>query len=592
MILDHAAKFTSTKIPYSTIWLDRPYNNGAQGWSNMNFEGDFANPGTWVKTLANDYYVNLVTWIMPGVFTGTPPSGAFTSTDNQYFDLTDQTQVDWYRNKLKTGQYPYGVKGHKLDRIDNGWGVTELPAFKDGTPAPERHKKYAYLNCKVSEEFLRVDAGLGKNCFIFPRCAVARCQQYISAIWNGDTYADWGGLVTSIGNAFRAGILGFPMWGSDICGYKQKSMPSIENYCRWLLFGVYSGFMELMLDGKEPWNLSTANQDNVRNIFNQRFDLLPYIYSIINTSAENGVTMKPLVGEYPGDSKTYSMVDEYLFGPALLVAPLSSNASSRSVYLPAGKWVNLYAWADEQNGGATITSPTMPLTQIPVYVKANSIYPTGRVFAGLAKKWETDYDSKRTITINAFPGNAGESVSFTYVDYVDADKLKPMTLDVNAGGVITVSSPAMTVPGNVVIRLSAAPTVVYAGATQVASPAYDAAAKRLTVPFEANQPIQVTVNGSPTALTTPFEVRSAGFLSVKKRGTLVELVIPCIAGSDGHNDATVSMYSMTGRVIAERSVRVNRYASTPFDIALPQGAYIARVTMHDVSIGTAKVIVP
>jgi alpha-glucosidase (family GH31 glycosyl hydrolase) len=144
MMTDYAAKFVTAQIPYSTMWLDRPYNNGAQGWSNMNFEGDFGSPDVWIKSLTNDYYVNLVTWIMPGTFTGTPPSGAFTSSTNQYFDLTDAAQVKWYSDKMKAGQYPYGVKGHKLDRVDNGWvkgdGVVTLPSFSDGTPEPERHK--------------------------------------------------------------------------------------------------------------------------------------------------------------------------------------------------------------------------------------------------------------------------------------------------------------------------------------------------------------------------------------------------------------------------------------------------------------------
>jgi alpha-glucosidase (family GH31 glycosyl hydrolase) len=538
--------------------------------------------------------VNLVTWIMPGVFDGTPPPGAFTSSDNQYLDLTDQSQVDWYRNKLKTGQYPYGIMGHKLDRIDNGWGMDQLPSFKDGTPEPERHKKYAYLNCKISEEFLRVDAGLGSNCFLFPRCAVARCQQFIHAIWNGDSYADWGGMVTSVGNAFRAAILGFPMWGSDIGGYKQKSMPSIQNYCRWLSFGVYSGFMELMLDGKEPWKLSGENQGYIRDIFNERFTLLPYIYSILNTSAENGVTMKPLVGEYPDDPKTYSLVDEHLFGPAMLVAPITSNANSRNVYLPAGKWINMHNWADKQDGGKDITSPQMPLTQIPVYIKANSIYPTGEVFAGLAKKWDPDFDSKRTITINSFPGSAGESVSFTYVDYVDGNKEKLMTLEVDANNVITITAPAMTVPGAVAVRLSSAPTTLYLGTTQIPSPAYDAGANRLTVPFEANQPIQVTVNGTPpTGIGTHLEpVEAKGFVMTRHSGKGVELIIPRITGLTAHSKADVSVFSLAGREMVNRKVLLNRYGSTRLKVPTGKGIFLVKTSIRDISIGTAKIIVP
>jgi alpha-glucosidase (family GH31 glycosyl hydrolase) len=596
MMTDYAAKFVTAQIPYSTMWLDRPYNNGANGWSNMNFEGAFASPDVWIKSLTNDYYVNLVTWIMPGVFTGTPPSGAFTSSTNQYFDLTSAAQVKWYSDKLKAGQYPYGIKGHKLDRVDNGWvdgdGVVTLPAFSAGTPEPERHKKYAYLNCKVSDDMLRTAAGLGDDAFLFPRCAGNRCQQYISAIWNGDTYADWAGLTTSMGNALRAGFLGFPMWGSDICGYKQKSMPSIENYCRWLIFGVYSGFMELMLDGKEPWNLSAANEALVQNIFNQRFTLLPYIYSIINTSADNGVTMKPLVGEYPDDSKTYTLTDEYLFGPAMLVAPLMSAATSRSLYLPAGKWINAYNYADEQTGGANITSSTMSLTQIPVYIKSNSIYPTGQVFGGLAKKWDAAYDSKRTVVINAFPGAAGESATFTYVDYLEGDKQKALTVSVSASNAITVTAPAMPVAGTVVVRLLAAPTSVYLGLSAVASPQYDATAKKLTVSFGATQAIAVTVNGSPTKTLQSYEpIRTCGQIMVRHRGRGTELIIPKMTGID-QKRAKVAIWDMAGRNILKTECILKQYSSMPVSLTLGKGAYCVKVEVNGMNVGNEKIIVP
>ena len=598
MMTDYAAKFVTAQIPYSTMWLDRPYNNGAQGWSNMNFEGDFGSPDVWIKSLTNDYYVNLVTWIMPGTFTGTPPSGAFTSSTNQYFDLTDAAQVKWYSDKMKVGQYPYGVKGHKLDRVDNGWvkgdGVVTLPSFSDGTPEPERHKKYAYLNCKVSDDMLRTTAGLGDDAFLFPRCAGNRCQQYISAIWNGDTYADWAGLTTSMGNALRAGFLGFPMWGSDICGYKQKSMPSIENYCRWLLFGVYSGFMELMLDGKEPWNLTAANQTLVQNIFNQRFNLLPYIYSIINTSADNGVTMKPLVGEYPDDAKTYPLTDEYLFGPALLVAPLLSATTSRSLYLPAGKWINAYNYADEQTGGgANITSATMSLTQIPVYIKSNSIYPTGQIFGGLAKKWDAAYDNKRNLVINAFPGAAGESNSFTYVDNIDANKQKTLTVSVSAANVISVNAPAMTIQGTVVVRLLAAPTAVYLGSAAVASPQYDATAKKLTVLFAAGQPIAVTVNGNPTKTLQEYEpLQAYGNMSIIRTNHGMELRIPRISGINQNSKAKVAIYDVAGRNIITRECVVKQYAFTPVSLTLGKGVYCVKVEVNGVNAGNGKIIVP
>jgi len=473
----------------------------------------------------------------------------------------------------------------------SGDGIVTLPAFSDGTLEPERHKKYAYLNCKISDESLRTTAGLGDDQFEFPRCAVGGCQKYVSAIWNGDTDAGWSGLVVSVGNALRTGFLGFPMWGSDICGYNAKSKVQIENYTRWLMFGAYSGFMELMLDFKGPWLYTASEQTYIKNIFNLRFNLLPYIYSIINTAADNGVTMMPLVGEYPDDAKTYALNDEYLFGPAMLVAPITSATSTRSLYLPAGKWINAWNYADEQTGGATITSPTMALDQIPVYIKSNSLYPTGQVFGGLTKKWDAAYDSKRNIVINAFPGAAGESASFTYIDYIDGNKNKVMNISVSSSQVITVSAPAMTVPGNVVVRLLAAPTSVFLGSTAIATPQYDATAKKLTVPFAANQAVAVTVNGTPAKTLEGFEpVQTKGVMQVRSIGVQTELIIPRTTGINEKNRATIAVFDMAGKVIVTKECILKQYASTPVILSLGKGAYLARVKVNGITTGNVKII--
>jgi alpha-glucosidase (family GH31 glycosyl hydrolase) len=597
MIAD-ADSFTTVKIPFSTLWLDRPYNNGTKGWGDMNFEGAFSSPDVWINTLATQYYVNLVTWIMPGCFSAPPTGEKYLTSTNYYFDLTDATTVAWYKNQLKVGQYAYGVKGHKMDRVDNGWksgdGIVTLPAFSDGTLEPERHKKYAYLNCKITDDALRSASygNLGDDQFNFPRCAVGGCQQYVSALWNGDTDAGYSGLLVSLGTAIRAGFLGFPMWGSDIGGYNAKNKVDITNLCRWMMFGVYSGFMEFMIDFKGPWIYTATEQASIQNIFNQRFNLLPYIYSIINTAATTGVTMRPLVGEYPGDAKTDSLVDEYMFGPAMLVAPLTSDLATRSLYLPAGTWINAWNYSDVQTGGATITSPTMSLTQIPVYIKSNSIYPTGKVFAGLEKKWNPNYDANRNLAINVFPGAAGESNSFTYVDYIDGDKQKTLTVSVSASNAITVTSPAMTIADTVYIRLSAAPSSVYSGSTLISSPQYNTTTKKLAVGFLANQPVSLTVNGT-TKVLEPFEpLQAHGRMMVKHTNRGMELTIPRMTGIAQNSRATVAIYDMAGKSIVTKECMLNQYDSTPMTLALAKGSYIAKMEINGLNTGNVKVVVP
>jgi alpha-D-xyloside xylohydrolase len=72
----------------------------------------------------------------------------------------------------------------------------------------------------------------------------------------------------------------------------------------------------------------------------------------------------------------YGLADEFMYGPALLVAPvITAGGTSRSVYLPAGTWYNFWSGATV-NGGSKTTADA-PLSQIPIFVKAGSVVPMG-----------------------------------------------------------------------------------------------------------------------------------------------------------------------------------------------------------------------
>jgi hypothetical protein len=234
----------------------------------------------------------------------------------------------------------------------------------------------------------------------------------------------------------------------------------------------------------------------------------------------------------------------------------------------------------------------MSLTQIPVYIKSNSIYPTGQIFGGLAKKWDAAYDSKRNVVINAFPGAAGESNSFTYMDYVDANKLKVLTVSVSSGNAISVTAPAMTISGTVVVRLLAAPTSVYLGSTAIASPQYDATAKTLTVPFSATQSISVMVNGKPNTLEPYSPIQAQGRVVVRHTERGMELTIPRMTGINQNSNASVAIFDVAGRNIFNKECILKQYASTPVLLTLAKGAYIAKVEVNGINAGTVRIVAP
>jgi alpha-D-xyloside xylohydrolase len=87
--------------------------------------------------------------------------------------------------------------------------------------------------------------------------------------------------------------------------------------------------------------------------------------------------MRPLVMDFPKDAKARTLTDEYQFGPAFLVAPVTTpKARSRAVYLPAGaEWYNF--WSGKPAAGGTTVDAPAPLDEMPLFVKAGAIIPVG-----------------------------------------------------------------------------------------------------------------------------------------------------------------------------------------------------------------------
>ena len=106
---------------------------------------------------------------------------------------------------------------------------------------------------------------------------------------------------------------------------------------------------------------------------------MPYIYSLGYQTHEHRRTRSCAACFWTSPTTPTSPTsrDEYMFGPALLVAPVTEQGStSRKVYLPAGTdWYNF--WTNERvHGGQTITVAA-PIDTIPLFVRAGSILPLG-----------------------------------------------------------------------------------------------------------------------------------------------------------------------------------------------------------------------
>ena len=154
-----------------------------------------------------------------------------------------------------------------------------------------------------------------------------------------------------------------------------------ELYVRWFEYGAFEPIFRThgTRTYNEVWSYGRQAEPILEKYLRLRYQLMPYIYSQAYKSYKTGAPyMRALFMDFPNDPKVANLGDEYMFGPAFLVAPVTDQgATSRKVYLPAGTdWYNY--WTNERlHGGQTIQADA-PIGTLPLFVRAGSILPLGK----------------------------------------------------------------------------------------------------------------------------------------------------------------------------------------------------------------------
>ncbi|MCC5843445.1 MAG: DUF4968 domain-containing protein [Verrucomicrobia bacterium] len=243
------------------------------------------------------------------------------------------------------------------------------------------------------------------------RSAYPGQQRYGTITWSGDIDANWKRLRNQIADGLNFTVTGNPRWTFDIGGFFVKPAPRWfrqsrypdgcgdlgyrELYTRWFQFGAFLPmFRSHGMDApREVWRFGepgTQFYDTLVKFLHLRYRLLPYIYATAAREANEHYTLfRMLAFDFRSDPKALQVTDQFMFGPAFMVCPvtepmyyesgsrpLEGVAKTREVYLPAGcDWVDF--WTGERyEGGQTITADA-PLETLPVYVRAGSIVPFG-----------------------------------------------------------------------------------------------------------------------------------------------------------------------------------------------------------------------
>lgn len=417
-VLDTADKLAANQIRAGAILVDRPYGTtgaltsgttykGDGGWGNFDFDPvGFPDPVGMVAELQSKG-LNLMLWVSDHCWSNLHdeaeannwlfyPTRSYTTVD-----LQNPAAYSWLRNKFDSF-VNLGVAGYKIDRGDEG----ESPDLYNN--------RNNTLFQKLTMDGL--NAANPGNGFTFSRCASDTARQH-TALWNGDSYATWTGLQYSIISGLRAGILNFPMWGSDTGSYRNK--PTEELFARWMQFSAYSPMMEVLIGGtgtgaRTPWYDYSSNLVAIaREQAAAHHDLMPYSRSHLYQATQTGMpVMRPIMFAYPNDPNlTLTSTNcQYLFGGEILVAPvIIGSATTREVYLPAAKWLDYNNRKDLYVGPATIVADA-PLEKIPLFVNEGAIIPRGDIYQG-NNTWTPNWAPR--LRIEFFPSDDFPS-SFPY----------------------------------------------------------------------------------------------------------------------------------------------------------------------------------
>lgn len=311
-----------------------------------------------------------------------------------YDHTNPAARAHWWEKASRL--YRQGLRGYWTD-------MGELEEHFDGTvsAAGDRtttHNAYALLWTQGLAEGQRRE--YGTRPFILSRSGCAGIQKYGTAIWSGDIDASWQVLRDQVILAQTMALSGIPWWGTDIGGFLSGAECTPELYVRWMEWGVFCGLFRThgTRPGNEPWSFGSEAQRRIHALIRLRYQLLPYIYSLAMQCALKGTLLiRPMGLAFPGDEEAAACKGAYLFGPSLLVAPVTEPGVRRAaVYLPTGTWYHWWSGKPYNAGWCEVPAPP---GQIPLFVRAGAILPvyarTGRNAADCGELCLIDVPTER-----------------------------------------------------------------------------------------------------------------------------------------------------------------------------------------------------
>lgn len=334
----------------------------------------------------------------PFLFTGA--DAAFSPTG--LADLTDEAGRTWTKSFLQSA-LDVGAKGWMADFAE--WMPVDDVRLADGSDPALTHNRYPVLWQQTNQEILNpqnaeildADAPIA-----FYRSGYWGSQPLAQIMWGGDQRTSFkadDGFPTVIPIGLGLAATGFPYYTHDVGGYQSATNPprSQELFWRWTALGALTPVMRTHhgTHAAQNWHIfsDAATTALYKKYAQLHVQLYPYWRALALRAHTDGIPMWISMGlQHPTDAASWSLLDQFYVGDALLVAPVvTEGAISRTVHLPAGRFVeiaiqtqeapadthtNLLAQRAYQNTNAQeITEIAAPLDVIPLFLREGGIIP-------------------------------------------------------------------------------------------------------------------------------------------------------------------------------------------------------------------------
>ncbi len=432
--LEIAHQLRANRIPADVIHFDT-------GWFGVDWQCDyefakdrFKDPVGMLKTLKKEGFHTCL-WQLPYF---TPKNRYFhelveggmavrnangtLNYEDAVLDLSNPKTVSWYQDKIAH----LIRQGVGVIKCDFGEAAPYDGLYASGKTGFYEHNLYPLRYNKALWEAVKANSADHEG-VIWARSAWAGSQRF-PLHWGGDAATNEIGSVGMLGDlrgGLSFGLSGFSFWSHDMGGFVTQSPDDL--YRRWLPFGFLSSHTRAHgAPPTEPWLISKDLTDAFRANAEMKYQLMPYVYAQAKDCSEKGLPMvRALFVEFPHDAGAWLVEDEYMYGSQLLVAPLLESGSSRTVYLPKGKWIDYQSGKVYEGGYQEISIPTAQ--EVKAYAEASGsatvsqplpciiLVKDGSLIPQVPVAQSTDKINWSKLSMRTFKADAAECVGYLYL---------------------------------------------------------------------------------------------------------------------------------------------------------------------------------